>query len=198
VEALASCFEAGDFLRDWTRHPRSLELLAQLESRLASTQSHLDRLRAASHMRNKKIKAADRFEHEDTLLVQAAGLLKAKCADIAKQKVCQATVSFEVLSREIEGFPQQVVNHSTYHVESFGHTSLEECWTYAARGLDASRLPGTHIQYAEVLVSMFPSFVAKVQAMGYKSVEHNAGTWKLTATWLTGSDFNMLLSDPCV
>jgi len=59
-------------------------------------------------------------EYESDLLDSAVDLFKKKCVREAEQQRCQATVSFEVLSRAIPEFPTRPLVGSQYYVESWG------------------------------------------------------------------------------
>jgi len=128
--------------------------------------------------------AARWLAHEERLLEQAVEIFKQRCTSEAESgEKCSATVSFEVLSRGISGFPKRVLTDSTYFVESWGEGLKAENWFYAARGVAASWSPGAPIQLAEVLQGMLPKFVEKVKALGFSSCVHEQGTWKVTVTW---------------
>ncbi|CAK0797561.1 unnamed protein product, partial [Prorocentrum cordatum] len=129
--------------------------------------------------------AAKWHSHEEKLLEQAVDLFKQRCTREAESgEKCTATVSFEVLSREISGhFPKRVLTDSTYFVESWGEGIKAENWFYAVRGAAASWSPGAPILFAEVLQGMLPKFVEKVKALGFNSCVHEQGTWKITVTW---------------
>jgi len=120
---------------------------------------------------------------ESTLLDSAVELFKQRCIREAEQQKCEATVSFEVLSREIENFPKRVLTDSTYFVESWGQDVTAEAWVYATRGVTANYSAGAPILFAEVLQSMLPKFVERVKAQGFISCNHEAGTWKVSVAW---------------
>lgn len=183
VEALAACSEAAELLRGERR--RAPELGGEIPDKLAQVQSLLDETRGPTAQTwERKVKATKWFEHQEQLLSHAVAMFQLKCTQIAEQEnVSQATVSFEVLSRSIEGFPKKVLKDSCYFVESFGNAIPEESWIYAVRGSEATWTPGEPILYHEVLHSLFLPFVAKIQALGYSSCEHITGTWKLTVAW---------------
>merc|ERR1712228_213498 len=60
------------------------------------------------------------IDYEAKLLDQAFELFKQRCTREAEQQRCEATVSFEVLSREIPDFPKRVCKDSNYFVSSWG------------------------------------------------------------------------------
>ncbi|CAE8713061.1 unnamed protein product, partial [Polarella glacialis] len=123
-------------------------------------------------------------EKEDELLDEGVALFKARCVKEAEQQKTEATISFEVLTREIEDFPKRVLTDSTYFVDSWGEgLSSGEPWFYATRGLNASWSPGAPILFAEVLQAMLPKFVDRVKDLGFTSTSHEAGTWKVTVNW---------------
>jgi len=121
--------------------------------------------------------------HESTLLDRAVELFKQRCIREAEQQKCEATVSFEVLSREIEDFPKRVLTDSTYFVEGWGQDVTAEAWLYSTRGANATYSAGAPILFAEVLQSMLPKFVERVKAQGFISCNHEAGTWKVSVAW---------------
>ncbi|CAK0869708.1 unnamed protein product, partial [Prorocentrum cordatum] len=105
-------------------------------------------------------------DYEARLLDQAVELFKQRCVREAEQQRCEATVSFEVLSREIEDFPKRVLTDSTYFVASWGEGVTAESWFYAVRGATATFSAGAPILLAEVLQGMLPKFVERVKARG--------------------------------
>mmetsp|Transcript_80278 Transcript_80278/g.159036 ORF Transcript_80278/g.159036 Transcript_80278/m.159036 type:complete len:168 (+) Transcript_80278:64-567(+) len=139
---------------------------------------------------DKRAETADREKvagkwgaYEAKLLDQAVDLFKQRCIREAENQKCEATVSFEVLTREIEGFPKRVLTDSTYFVDSWGDGLNAESWFYATRGLTASWSPGAPVLFAEVLQGMLPKFVERARSLGFLSCTHEAGTWKVTVTW---------------
>mmetsp|Transcript_4508 Transcript_4508/g.10327 ORF Transcript_4508/g.10327 Transcript_4508/m.10327 type:complete len:171 (-) Transcript_4508:149-661(-) len=126
--------------------------------------------------------------YESKLLDQAVDLFKQRCIREAEQQKCDATISFEVLSREIEDFPKRVLTDSTYFVDSWGDGLSAESWFYATRGLTASWSPGAPVLFAEVLQCMLPKFVDRVKALGFTACRHEAGTWKVSVSWPSPED----------
>lgn len=140
---------------------------------------------------NKKAEVHDREriaakwkEHEQALLDEAVDLFKQRCVREAEASKCEATISFEVITRDIAKFPQRVLTDSTYFVEDWGKGVSAESWFYATRGLSAHFSQGQPVLFAEVLQSMLPKFVDEVKELGFLSCTHEAGTWKVTVSWV--------------
>mmetsp|Transcript_74323 Transcript_74323/g.240375 ORF Transcript_74323/g.240375 Transcript_74323/m.240375 type:complete len:184 (+) Transcript_74323:65-616(+) len=128
-------------------------------------------------------RAGERWRaHEGRLLDTAVEFFKQRCTRAAEQQLCEATVSFEVLTREVPGFPTRVVKDSTYLVDSWGETSAE-AWWYACRGTSAAWSPGSPVLFAELLEGMMPRFLEKVSKLGFSGSGREAGTWKVMACW---------------
>eukprot|EP00931_Biecheleriopsis_adriatica_P006236 TRINITY_DN107674_c0_g1_i1.p1 TRINITY_DN107674_c0_g1~~TRINITY_DN107674_c0_g1_i1.p1 ORF type:complete len:167 (-),score=58.57 TRINITY_DN107674_c0_g1_i1:64-564(-) len=127
-------------------------------------------------------------DQEDKLLTEAVDLFKARCTKEAEQQKCEATISFEVITREIEEFPKRVLTDSTYFVDSWGSDCSAESWFYATRGLNAAYTAGTPILFAEVLQAMLPKFVERVKELGFQECNHEAGTWKVNVSWAAPED----------
>mmetsp|Transcript_26605 Transcript_26605/g.76693 ORF Transcript_26605/g.76693 Transcript_26605/m.76693 type:complete len:170 (+) Transcript_26605:68-577(+) len=126
--------------------------------------------------------------YEGKLIDQAVELFKQRCLREAEQQKCEATISFEVLSREIEDFPKRILTDSTYFVDTWGDGLSAESWFYATRGLTASWSPGAPVLFAEVLQGMLPKFVERVKSLGFLTCNHEAGTWKVTVCWQAPED----------
>lgn len=120
--------------------------------------------------------------YEAKLLDTAVDLFKQRCIREAECQRCGATISFEVLSREIEDFPKRALSGSTYFVGTWGEGVSAESWFYATRGVTASFSP-VQVLFAEVLQGMLPKFVERVRSLGFQSCSHEAGTWKISVTW---------------
>jgi len=123
------------------------------------------------------------LEYEAQLLDKAVALFKQRCVREAESQKCTATISFEVLSREIEGFPKRSLAGSTYYVGTWGDGLSSENWFYATRGITASFSPDDKVLFAEVLQPMLPKFVDRVKLLGFQSCSHEAGTWKISVSW---------------
>merc|ERR1719440_986458 len=100
----------------------------------------------------------------------------------AEEQKCQATISFEVLTREISNFPKHTVKDGTYLVDNWGDAAAA-WWFYACRGTSTEWSPGTPILFAEVLESMMAKFLEQVKTLGFDSCNREPGTWKVTAAW---------------
>lgn len=122
-------------------------------------------------------------DRAEKLLDRALELFKDRCRREAELQRSQLTVSFEVLTRDVEGFPSHTVADSTYVVDGWGEELTPECWYYATRGLSASWSPGAPVLFAEVLESMMPKFIEKVRQLGFTTCGREAGTWKVSVTW---------------
>jgi len=120
---------------------------------------------------------------ETKLLSQAVEIFKKKCVREAESQRCSATISFEVLTRELDEFPKRKLSGSTYYVGDWGDGLSAEAWFYAIRGCAATFASGTQVLFAEVLQSMLPKFVDLCGGLGFDSCKHEAGTWKVTAKW---------------
>jgi len=138
----------------------------------------------------KKVSLVDRekmsqqwLDYESKLLDSAVELFKQRCIREAENQRCGATVSFEVLSREIDAFPKRTLSGSTYYVGTWGEGICAESWYYATRGLTANFQTGVQVLFAEVLQGMLPKFVDRVKMLGFQSCSHEAGTWKITVAW---------------
>lgn len=124
------------------------------------------------------------LEHETKLVDSAVDLFKRRCVRAAENMQCQLSVSFEVLTREVPGFPTYTVKDSTYLVDSWGDAE-PAMWFYARRGPTEPFTHGLPIQFAELLEGMMPQFMAKVKELGFKSCSREAGTWKVRVSWQT-------------
>mmetsp|Transcript_33317 Transcript_33317/g.53022 ORF Transcript_33317/g.53022 Transcript_33317/m.53022 type:complete len:208 (-) Transcript_33317:114-737(-) len=126
--------------------------------------------------------------HEDQLIEVAVEKFKNRCLKEAENQKCQATISFEVLTREIPNFPKYAIKDSTYLVDSWGDAAAA-WWFYSHHGTKSEWTSGTPILFAEMLESMMPKFLTQVKTLGFDSCQREPGTWKVTAAWsLPGSD----------
>ena len=95
----------------------------------------------------------------------------------------QARISFEVISRCINDFPERaVVNQNPFLVTSWGKSSAEE-FSYSTRGAATPFVPGTTFTFSELLESMMPKFLAKVKKLPFESCIRDRGTWRLSVSW---------------
>ncbi|CAJ1366936.1 unnamed protein product [Effrenium voratum] len=122
-------------------------------------------------------------EKEEQLIETAVDMFKQRCMKEAEQQKCEATISFEVITREIEDFPRRILTDSTYFVDAWGEGGSAESWFYATRGLNSTYTEGQPILFAEVLQAMLPKFVEKVKELGFHQCNHEAGTWKVHVVW---------------
>lgn len=130
----------------------------------------------------RKRQAEKWLEHESKLLDEAVEAFKRRCMRAAEEERCEAAVSFEVLTRDISDFPTRVVTDSTHLVDSWGEGAAA-WWFYAHRGTSTAWTPGTPVMFAELLESMMPKFLDKVQDLGFQKCQRIAGTWKVVASW---------------
>lgn len=141
------------------------------------------------HEQRERSSVAEKWiEHETKLLDRAVKLFRQRCTREAQQQRCEMTVSFEVLSREIDGFPSHTMNDSTYVVDSWGNGVSAESWYYATRGTTASWSPGAPVLYAEMLESMMPKFLDRAKSLGFSTCAREPGTWKVHVSWPAPKD----------
>mmetsp|Transcript_19579 Transcript_19579/g.45528 ORF Transcript_19579/g.45528 Transcript_19579/m.45528 type:complete len:174 (+) Transcript_19579:69-590(+) len=121
---------------------------------------------------------------EDRLLNTALDMFKSKCMKEAELQRTEASISFEVLSREIVDFPKRTLRDNTYHVESWGaELKTAEPWLYAVKGTSTQFKADTPVHFAEVLEAMMPKFLEKVKTLGFNSVEREKASWKVRVEW---------------
>lgn len=190
----------GDGVVEFERldHAERREALKDLKAHEAAPRSRSPRSRAsmsfadalAKIVSDKKVVNTDHerlssqwLVYEAKLLDEAVELFKQRCVREAENQKCGATVSFEVLSRELADFPKRALSGSTYYVGTWGDGISAECWFYATRGVAAAFSPGAQVLFAEVLQSMLPKFVDRVRLLGFQSCSHEAGTWKISVSW---------------
>mmetsp|Transcript_62064 Transcript_62064/g.115160 ORF Transcript_62064/g.115160 Transcript_62064/m.115160 type:complete len:169 (+) Transcript_62064:82-588(+) len=136
-----------------------------------------------------RVKIAAQWTALETRLLDAAvDSFKTRCMREAELQRTETAVSFEVLSREIVGFPQRSLRDATYYVESWGECKTAEPWLYACKGTMSQFTPDTPVHFAEVLEGMMPKFVEKVKTLGFTSVEREKGTWKVRVAWGAASE----------
>ena len=132
------------------------------------------------------------------MLDEALELFKQRCTHEAEWLRCEAAVSFEALTREIDDFPTRVQIGSTWYVNTWGQNEwgddmCAECWFHATRGIHAPMLPGLPVPFAEVLQSMFPKFLDRVMSLGFATCGRVPGTWMVHVSW----DRPELPAGPC-
>jgi len=147
-----------------------------------------DELTALVETKNKEEKekqaVADMWEPYVThLLDQAVELFKQRCIREAEAQRSEATVSFEVLSREIADFPKRIVRDSIYFVDSWGGDVTSECWFYATHGPHATFHENEPVLFAEVLECMMPKFLKRLKPLGFLECGREPGTWKVFVSW---------------
>eukprot|EP00429_Kryptoperidinium_foliaceum_P077892 CAMPEP_0176207558 /NCGR_PEP_ID=MMETSP0121_2-20121125/12674_1 /TAXON_ID=160619 /ORGANISM="Kryptoperidinium foliaceum, Strain CCMP 1326" /LENGTH=236 /DNA_ID=CAMNT_0017546531 /DNA_START=35 /DNA_END=743 /DNA_ORIENTATION=+ len=133
---------------------------------------------------DRKRQAQKWLEHEGKLLDEAVEAFKRRCMRAAEEEKSDASVSFEVLSRDITDFPSRLASDSTFLVDNWGEGAAA-WWYYAHRGTSTPYTPGTKVFFAELLESMMPKFVEKVHALGFQKCARIPGTWKVQASWST-------------
>merc|ERR1739845_79935 len=110
-------------------------------------------------------------EHESALLDSAVESFKIRCMQEAERQLYQASISFEVLTRDVPNFPSLLCKDSVYVVDSWGDGAAS-WWYYAHKGCNhGAWTPGTPVPFAELLESMMPKFVEKVKALGFERCE---------------------------
>lgn len=153
---------------------RAMSFAANLTKIVAGKKSEIaDREKIAQSWKDKEAK----------LLEEVVNLFKSRCAKEAELQKTDATISFEVITREIPDFPKRILTDSTYFVDSWPNGTTAESWFYATRGVNSSWSPGAPILFAEVLQAMLPKFVERVKDLGFQECNHEAGTWKVAVCW---------------
>merc|ERR1712211_194958 len=94
----------------------------------------------------------------------------------------QATMDFEVLSRQVPGFPTRVSVDGTYYVDHWGDHLSAEAWFYFYCGTDAD-YDDEMVLFAELLDCFLQKFLVRIRRMGFLSCEREEGTWNVTAVW---------------
>ncbi|CAJ1441644.1 unnamed protein product, partial [Effrenium voratum] len=152
----------------------AMSFAANLTKIVAGKKSELaDREKIAESWRDKEAK----------LLDDAVDLFKQRCVKEAEQQKMEATISFEVITRDITDFPKRILTDSTYFVDTWPSGTSAESWFYATRGANSSWSQGAPILFAEVLQAMLPKFVDRVKELGFLECNHEAGTWKVAVVW---------------
>lgn len=127
--------------------------------------------------------AAKWTSYESTMLNEAVKLFRQRCIREANNRRSQLNCSFEVISREIEGFPRHCVKDQTYVVASWGADVTPEAWFYATHGSSSTWSPGAPVLFAEMLEGMMPKFLERLKPLGFEKCNREAGTWKVGVTW---------------
>lgn len=120
---------------------------------------------------------------ESILLDRALEVFKLRCCRQAEARQCGMSVSFEVLTREIEGFPKRSLQNSTYYVHDLGDGVTAEQFVYATKGSHATYNKDEPILFAELLESLMPKLVERLRPLGFTDFGREAGTWRLSVTW---------------
>ncbi|CAJ1461333.1 unnamed protein product [Effrenium voratum] len=154
----------------------AMSFAANLTKIVAGKKSELaDREKIAESWRDKEAKLLDDA-------VDLPGF-KQRCVKEAEQQKMEATISFEVITRDITDFPKRILTDSTYFVDTWPSGTSAESWFYATRGANSSWSQGAPILFAEVLQAMLPKFVDRVKELGFLECNHEAGTWKVAVVW---------------
>lgn len=126
--------------------------------------------------------AAKWANHEERLLEGVLEAFKKRCTREAEQERTEATVSFAALVREVPEFPTYVVTDGMHLVDSWGDGAAA-WWYYAHRGVLQAYVPGTPVQFAELLESMMPKFLERAKDLGFRNCNREQGTWRIVASW---------------
>jgi len=146
--------------------------------------------------RERETIAARWRNHEGKLLEVAVEKFKVRCLKEAESQKVSATISFELITREIPNFPKHVVKDGQYIVDSWGDASAA-WWFYATRGTKIAYSSGMDILFAEVLESMMAQFLECVKVLGFDKIHREPGSWKVTASWsMPGQDAPEAKDDP--
>merc|ERR1719469_200708 len=120
--------------------------------------------------------------YEQKLLGRAAEAFKKRVLEEATNRQ-HACVSFDVISRSVQGFPRHTASVFEAHlVEDWAGSSAEE-WHYATNGLEKMFAPGTCVPYGDLLGNMIDRFVATLALMDFTTCVRVPGTWKVAVTW---------------
>jgi len=132
-----------------------------------------------------KLELAAQWETvESGLLDKVVELVKQRCTKEAELSRLDCTVSFEVLSRDVEGFPKRVVKDGNFFVEEWPEDLTATSWFFSTHGMTATFNPSDPVMFAEVLEGMMPKFLEKLKVLGFEKLRREPGTWKVTMTWL--------------
>ena len=131
----------------------------------------------------RKLLAAEWRACEDQLLDLSVYLFKERCTKEAEVNRRQASISFDILTRELEQFPKHIVMNETFLVDGWGGSSAEQ-WFYATHGVDENYDPDNRVLFAALLESTIDNFIKKVTRLGFNTCARDtAGTWRVTVTW---------------
>ena len=147
----------------------------ELEKSAVETTSH-------HQVEGRNLLAAKWRAHEDQLLDAAVELFKERCTKEAEAQRCLASISFEVLTRDLEHFPKRILMNQTFLVGGWGGASAEQ-WFYATHGFTKNYNPATPVLFAEMLESMMNNFIKNVTLLGFNTCARDAGTWRVAVTW---------------
>lgn len=136
-------------------------------------------------MQDRKMIAQKWLKHEERVIEACIEAFKKNCFEAAEREKCEVTCSFEVLSREIPIFPTRVQEKNTWNVTGWGDPEVtDESWFYATHSNSQAWVPGTPVNFAEVLAGVFNKFLERMAPLGFQSCERQPGTWKVRASWL--------------
>jgi len=132
------------------------------------------------HARNARL-AATWNEYQEFKLDQAVVELQRRCETARLDSTW--TFSFLALMEHIEGIPKRTEEHAQYVIEDWSDRPGGEAWYYATKGCMQTYNPEDPILYVEVLKTMLPQFLEKIEhAFGAKQCEWVKGTWKICMT----------------
>lgn len=114
-------------------------------------------------------------------------VFKKSCVTAADKNRCEVVVSFEMLTRDVPGFPSRVMDNDMWIVGDWGQPQVTaESWYYANHGINGT--PPKRVMFAEVLAFMMTKFQDNLPPLGFQTCEREAGTWKLRVTWKDPDD----------
>eukprot|EP00929_Paragymnodinium_shiwhaense_P021369 TRINITY_DN13954_c0_g1_i1.p1 TRINITY_DN13954_c0_g1~~TRINITY_DN13954_c0_g1_i1.p1 ORF type:complete len:153 (+),score=50.57 TRINITY_DN13954_c0_g1_i1:125-583(+) len=138
---------------------------------------------SAKRAQGQRTKESNRWARfEDSLLEEAMEMFKNRCMSEAEHQKKDATVSFEVLTRDIKDFPTRVLKDNQYIVDDW-QDAAASWWYYSYKGTTRAFDKNSQVPFAELLESMMPKFVEKCRSLGFQRCDREAGSWKVKASW---------------